>query len=67
LLLVREMCVCELIAALGMTQPTTSHLIKILDDADIIQSKRDGKSIFYGVKDKNRVSSLKLQMTDILN
>jgi len=58
LLLVRDLCGCELITALDMTQPTTSHHLKILEDAELIQSKRDGKWIFYGVKDKNRVSSL---------
>jgi ArsR family transcriptional regulator, arsenate/arsenite/antimonite-responsive transcriptional repressor len=57
-LLARELCVCELIAALGMTQPTTSHHLKILEDAGLIRSKRDGRWIFYGVKDKTRVSSL---------
>ena len=31
LLTVRELCVCELMSALKMTQPTTSHHLKILE------------------------------------
>jgi len=58
LLLTRDMCVCELITALSMTQPTTSHHLKILEDADLVQSKREGKWIFYGVRDKQRISLL---------
>jgi DNA-binding transcriptional ArsR family regulator len=58
LLLVREMCVCEIMTALDMTQPTASHHLKILEDAELVQSKRDGKWMFYDVKDKTRVTSL---------
>ena len=58
LLLVRDLCVCELITALGMTQPTTSHHLKILENAELIQSRRDGKWIFYGIENKERISTL---------
>ena len=58
LLVDREMCVCELTTALEMTQPTTSHHLKILEDAGIIQSVKDGTWVFYSVKNKPRISSL---------
>jgi DNA-binding transcriptional ArsR family regulator len=58
LLLTRELCVCELMTALNMTQPTTSHHLKILEDAEIVQSNRDGKWMFYRVEDKERLSAL---------
>ena len=50
LLSIREMCVCELITALSLTQPTTSHHLKILEDADLVQSRKEGKWVFYGIK-----------------
>ncbi len=58
LLLIREMCVCELITALNMTQPTTSHHLSILEDAGLVESRKEGRWVFYGITDKHKVSSL---------
>jgi len=58
LLLLREMCVCELMTALDMTQPTTSHHLKILEDAELVQSRRDGKWMYYRIDDRERVAAL---------
>lgn len=58
LLTVREMCVCELMSALKMTQPTTSHHLKILEDAEIVKSRKDGKWVFYSLSDPANVETL---------
>jgi DNA-binding transcriptional ArsR family regulator len=58
LLSAREMCVCELMAALKMTQPTTSHHLKILEDAEVVKHRKDGKWVFYSLSDPARVDSL---------
>jgi len=58
LLSVRDMCVCELITALDMTQPTTSHHLKILEDAELVHFHKDGRWVFYGIADKEKLSSL---------
>jgi len=58
LLTAREMCVCELMSALTMTQPTTSHHLKILEDAEIVKSRKDGKWVFYSLTDPARVETL---------
>jgi ArsR family transcriptional regulator len=58
LLAVREMCVCELMSALKMTQPTTSHHLKILEDAEIVKSRKDGKWVFYSLADAGSVEKL---------
>ena len=57
-LLIREMCVCEIMTAFDMTQPTTSHHLKILEDADLIMSRKEGKWVFYRVQDQPRITSL---------
>jgi len=58
LLMDREMCVCEMMTALNMTQPTSSHHLKILEDAGLIYSNKDGRWVFYSISDKERVSLL---------
>jgi DNA-binding transcriptional ArsR family regulator len=54
----REMCVCELITALKMTQPTTSHHLKILEEANLVQSRKEGKWVFYSVIDHGLITRL---------
>lgn len=43
----REMCVCELTAALGLAQPTVSKHLKLLEDAELVTSSKDGSWVNY--------------------
>jgi len=45
----REMCVCEIMIALGLTQPTASHHLKILEGAELVKDVRKGKWVFYKI------------------
>lgn len=49
LLLVREMCVCEVMAALNLTQPTASHHLGILENAELVKDRKQGKWVFYSI------------------
>lgn len=46
-----EVCVCDLAQALHMTQPAISHQLKILKQAKLVKSRREGKSVFYSLAD----------------
>lgn len=58
LLSIREMCVCEIMVALGMTQPTTSHHLNILENAGLVTSRKEGRWVFYGLEDPDLVRSM---------
>ncbi len=44
-----ELCSCEVMAALDLTQPTTSHHLGILERAGVLSSRREGKWVFYRI------------------
>lgn len=48
-LLTGEKCACVLLDSLHITQPTLSHHMKILCDADIIISRKEGKWTHYSI------------------
>lgn len=50
-LYIHEMCVCDISVLLNMTKSAISHQLRYLKDANLISSKRDGKEIFYFLKD----------------
>ena len=52
-----ELCSCEVMAALELTQPTTSHHLGILERAGLLSSKRNGKWVFYKIAN-SRVQNL---------
>ena len=44
-----EKCGCKLLEALNVTQPTLSHHMKILCDAAIVESRKEGKWTHYKI------------------
>ncbi len=59
-LLSGERCACEIPALINRTQSNTSmHLSKLLD-WDIVQTRRDGKTIVYSIKDPHVRSLFKV-------
>ncbi len=55
---VREMCVCEVMFALGLTQPTASHHLGILESAGLVKDRKDGKWVFYSLADPELVKNM---------
>ena len=46
-----EMCVCDIAELLNMTQSAISHQLKVLKQARLVRSRRDGKTVFYSLDD----------------
>jgi DNA-binding transcriptional ArsR family regulator len=49
ILAVREMCVCEVMVALSLTQPTASHHLGILENVGLVKDRKEGKWVFYSI------------------
>ena len=47
-----EKCVCEIFPYVKRTQSTVSTHLGNLEDAEVLESRREGKRIFYKIKDK---------------
>lgn len=45
----KELCVCELTELLGLAQSTVSKHLKLMDDAELVESRRDGAWIIYRI------------------
>ena len=46
-----EMCVCDIAELLSMTQSAISHQLRILKQARLVRSRRDGKTVYYSLDD----------------
>ena len=46
-----ELCACEVMAALELTQPTASHHLGILERSGVVLSRREGKWVFFRLAD----------------
>lgn len=42
-----EVCVCDLVAALGLPQSTVSRQLAILREAGVVRARRDGRWMHY--------------------
>lgn len=50
LLEIKPMCVCELKEALGVSQPAVSKHLRVLEDANLVDFKKDGMWVNYFLK-----------------
>lgn len=49
LLCCRWLCVSDIVAQTGVTQPTVSHHLGILREAGLVETRREGKQVFYTI------------------
>ena len=47
----QELCVCDIAAALGMSQSAVSHSLRTLRQLRLVQSRKESKTIYYHLDD----------------
>lgn len=45
----REVCACELVKPLGLSQPTISHHLKVMYETGLLEKERRGTWIYYRI------------------
>ena len=48
-----ELCVCEIVSILKMSQPKVSFHLNILKDAGLVKMRKEGTRIFYSLDDSD--------------
>jgi len=59
LLQARELCVCELIQVLEMSQPRISRHLSVLKNAGLVDDRREGKWVYYSLANEQAMKDLK--------
>lgn len=49
----QELCVCDLAAAVGMSQSAVSHSLRILRQLRLVKSRREQKTTWYQLDDEH--------------
>jgi ArsR family transcriptional regulator len=52
------MCVCEVMVALDLEQPTASHHLGLLENAGLVKCRKEGKWVFYSVANPELLENL---------
>ncbi|HEY8393545.1 MAG TPA: metalloregulator ArsR/SmtB family transcription factor [Thermaerobacter sp.] len=53
LLAAQELCVCDLAAILDLSLPAVSHHLRLLKALRLVQSRREGKNVYYSLADEH--------------
>ena len=56
---IRDLCVCEITEALGLSVSTVSKHLSVLRNTDLIWGKKDGKWVDYGLNKRSSDPQIK--------
>ena len=60
-----EMCVCDIVELLDVTQSAVSHQLRLLKQARLVKYRRSGKSAIYSISDDHVYTILSMGMEHI--
>ena len=52
----KEMCVCDITAALNLSQSATSHQLRILRNLRLVRYRKSGRLVYYALDDEHILS-----------
>jgi len=55
-----ERCACAIVPAIGKAQPTVSQHLKILEEAGVLDSRRNGVNIWYKIRSDEAIQIMKI-------
>ena len=61
-----EECVINIAAMVNMSSPAVAHHLKLLKDAGLIQSRKDGKEVYYKATDTPEAAALHLMIEQLM-
>lgn len=64
LLRAKELCVCQIMGILGISQPLVSRNLRLLDSAGLLKERKAGKLVFYSLSD--HMQALYSELIDLL-
>lgn len=62
----QELCVVNLAAMLNLSSPAVSHHLRILTDGGLIESRRDGKEVYYRSVDSDAAKLLHEMLEQVM-
>lgn len=60
-----ELCVCDLAAAVGLSESATSHALGILRAHRVVKARRSGRMVFYALADAHVRRLLELALAHV--
>lgn len=60
-----ELCVCDLCELLNLTQSNVSHQLQLLRTAKLVKYRKDGKQVYYSLKDEHVEKIIRMALEHI--
>ncbi|MBI5459182.1 ArsR/SmtB family transcription factor [Methanobacterium sp.] len=60
-LILKEVCVCDLAAALEMTDSAISHQLRLLRHRNLVKFRKKGKMAYYSISDQRVIDMIQME------